>query len=326
MAARGALLLLAVVALADGFSGCRNVDSLSFAGRRQAFASSFASSLMAKARRSGRDEVRVDELLVSRSVVGSKDEAKALVLAGDVMVGEVGCSCDTQVKSVATMVPPDAAMRVRTRKSHPWVSRGGLKLEHSVATWGLDFKGVTAIDVGCSTGGFTDVLLHHGAKRVFAVDVGYGLLDYRLRKDPRVCVRERVNARLVNASLVALLPGEADATNADTSLTGGVEDVDIDVVVCDASFISLRQVLPPSLDLCRSGGRVVALVKPQFEAARDQIEEGGVVRDAAVREAILRDAHKWLDSLPGWSVVGSVESPITGPAGNVEYLLFGVKQ
>ena len=209
----------------------------------------------------------MDELLVSRSVVGSKDEAKALVLAGDIMVGEIGRSCDTQVKSVATMVPPDAAMRVRTRKSHPWVSRGGLKLEHSVATWGVDFEGVTAIDVGCSTGGFTDVLLHHGAKRVFAVDVGYGLLDYRLRKDPRVCVRERVNARTVNASLIALLPGEADVTSADTP-PREVEEVDVDVVVCDASFISLRQVLPPSLDLCRSGGSVVALVKPQFGTCR----------------------------------------------------------
>ncbi len=251
--------------------------------------------------------VRVDVLLVSRGVVEDTKAATALVLAGDVFVRG-----DHRVASGAFKVAEDAPLRVRTKRDHPWASRGGLKLAHALALWpevAALARGAVALDVGSSTGGFTDVLLAHGAARVYTVDVGKGLLDWRLRTDPRVAVREGRNARELSA---------ADLEPADAA--AGVR-----LVVCDASFIRLATVLPAALALCAPGAALVALVKPQFEARREDVGEGGVVRDPAVHDAVCARAVAWLGALPGWRVDGLDRSPVLGPSGNVEFLLRGTK-
>jgi 23S rRNA (cytidine1920-2'-O)/16S rRNA (cytidine1409-2'-O)-methyltransferase len=184
-------------------------------------------------------------------------------------------------------------------KEHPWVSRGGIKLAHALEHFGWDVRGAVALDVGSSTGGFTDVLLHKGAAKVFAVDVGTNQLAWKLRQVPRVVVHEKTNARY---------------------LTEAVVTEPIDIVVCDASFISLAKVLDKALGFARPGGRLIALVKPQFEAERDEIGKSGVVRDPAVHERVCLSVAQWLGSL-GWAVEGVERSPITGPEGNVEFLL-----
>ena len=187
-----------------------------------------------------------------------------------------------------------------TGPDHPWVSRGGVKLAHALEAFHIDVAGRRALDVGASTGGFTDVLLRRGAARVYAVDVGHGQLDWRLRNDPRVVVRERVNARALGREHVP---------------------EPVDLVVCDASFIGLATVLPAPLALARPGARLVALVKPQFEAGPKQVGKGGIVRDPAVRAAAVKRVGDWLETALGWRVLGVVESPIAGAGGNVEFLL-----
>jgi 23S rRNA (cytidine1920-2'-O)/16S rRNA (cytidine1409-2'-O)-methyltransferase len=196
------------------------------------------------------------------------------------------------------MLAEDAPLEVRG-KDHPWVSRGGIKLAHALDHFGWDVAGVVALDVGASTGGFTDVLLQRGAAKVFAVDVGTNQLAWRLRQDPRVVVHERTNARY---------------------LTGEIVTEPVDLIVCDASFIALAKVLDKALDLAKPDGRLVALVKPQFEAERAEIGKGGVVRDPEVHERVCAAAAGWLRSR-GWRVEGVERSPITGPEGNVEFLL-----
>jgi 23S rRNA (cytidine1920-2'-O)/16S rRNA (cytidine1409-2'-O)-methyltransferase len=188
-------------------------------------------------------------------------------------------------------------------KDHPWVSRGGLKLDHALAHFGWDVTGVTAIDVGSSTGGFTDVLLTRGAAKVYAVDVGHGQLAWKLREDPRVIVLERTNARHLTAEQI---PDP------------------IDLVVCDASFIALSKVLPAALDLARPGARLAALIKPQFEAGKGEVGKGGVVRDPAIHQRVCDDVAAWLDSI-GWQVIGITTSPITGPEGNIEFLVAAMR-
>ena len=179
------------------------------------------------------------------------------------------------------------------------MSRGGIKLAHALDHFGWDVTGAVALDVGSSTGGFTDVLLHKGAAKVFAIDVGTNQLAWKLRQDPRVIVHEQTNARYLTPEIVT---------------------EPVDLIVCDASFISLAKVLDTALDFARPGGRLIALVKPQFEAERGEIGKGGVVRDPAVRERVCAAAAAWAESR-GWRVEGLVESPITGPEGNVEFLL-----
>ncbi len=236
---------------------------------------------------------RLDQLLVDRGLVESRTRAQALVMAGKVFSGE------RKLEKAGQQVAEDIALEVRGQ-DHPWVSRGGLKLAHALEHFAIDPSGMTAIDVGASTGGFTDVLLQGGAERVFAVDVGHGQLAWKLRSDDRVVVLEKTNARHLSREHV---PGP------------------VDIVVCDASFISLKTVLPAALAMVRSGGRLVALIKPQFEAGRGQVGKGGVVRDPAVHEAVCKDTRSWLDALDGWRVDGIVPSPITGPEGNVEFLI-----
>ena len=192
----------------------------------------------------------------------------------------------------------DAALEVRG-KDHPWVSRGGIKLDHGLMHFGFDVSGAIALDVGSSTGGFTDVLLSGGAQKVYAIDVGTNQLAWKLRQDPRVVVHEQTNARFLTAEQVP---------------------EPIDIVVCDASFISLAKVLDAPLKLARPGAKLVALVKPQFEAGREEVGKGGVVRDPAIHQRVCTEAKDWVET-QGWTVKGIVESPITGPEGNIEFLL-----
>lgn len=237
-------------------------------------------------------KTRADQLLVDRGLAGSRSKAQALILAGLVFAGE------RKVEKAGQPLAIDAALEVRG-KDHPWVSRGGIKLAHGLDHFGWDVAGAVALDVGSSTGGFTDVLLQRGAAKVFAVDVGTNQLAWKLRQDPRVVVHEQTNARYLTEAIVT---------------------EPVDLVVCDASFIGLAKVLDTALGYARPGGRLLALIKPQFEAARDEIGKGGVVRDAGVHDRVCRDVAAWLAGR-GWRVSGIVPSPITGPEGNVEFLI-----
>ena len=242
-------------------------------------------------------KIRADQLLADRGLAESRTRAQALILAGLVYTG------DRKVDKAGQPLAPDAPLSVKGR-DHPWVSRGGLKLDHALRHFDWDVAGLTAIDVGASTGGFTDVLLSRGAAKVYAVDVGHGQLAWKLREDARVAVLERTNARHLTIDLV---PDP------------------IDLVVCDASFIALSKVLPAALGLGRPGARLAALIKPQFEAGREEVGKGGVVRDPAVHQAVCDDVVAWLGSID-WAVAGVVPSPITGPEGNIEFLVTAMKQ
>jgi 23S rRNA (cytidine1920-2'-O)/16S rRNA (cytidine1409-2'-O)-methyltransferase len=240
----------------------------------------------------GRKRERLDLLMVERGQARSRERAQALVLAGRVRVD--GRPAGKPGMTVAA----DAAIEV-TQPDHPFVGRGGVKLEGAFTRLGLDPSGRTAIDVGASTGGFTDCLLRRGARRVLALDVGSGQLDWSLRNDPRVTVLEGINARY-------LKPGDLPETP--------------DLAVVDVSFISLRLVLPAIAPLVAPGADVVALVKPQFEVGRDEVGPGGIVRDAALhRAAVLRVAREAASI--GYQVVGGCPSPIAGAEGNREFFL-----
>jgi 23S rRNA (cytidine1920-2'-O)/16S rRNA (cytidine1409-2'-O)-methyltransferase len=229
--------------------------------------------------------------------VESRARAQALILAGKVVCGA------RRIDKAGESIAEDQPIALRGQE-HPWVSRGGIKLAHAVAQFGLSPAGRVGLDIGASTGGFTDVLLHGGAERVYAVDVGHGQLDWRLRNDPRVVVLERTNARYLDAAQVPQAPG---------------------AVVCDASFIGLRTVLPAGLALAAPGAWAVALIKPQFEAGPARIGKGGVVRDPAVHAEVCATIRDWWAALPGWRVLGIEPSPITGPEGNREFLIAAVQ-
>jgi 23S rRNA (cytidine1920-2'-O)/16S rRNA (cytidine1409-2'-O)-methyltransferase len=241
-------------------------------------------------------KVRADQLVVARGLAESRTRAQALILAGNVFAGE------KRIAKAGDMVAEDVPLTVKGR-DHPWVSRGGVKLDHGLSFFGFDVTGAVALDIGSSTGGFTDVLLSRGAAKVYAVDVGTNQLAWKLRSDPRVVVHEQTNAR---------------------ELTIEIIPEPIDVVVCDASFISLSKVLARALDLAKPGAKLVALVKPQFEAGREEVGKGGVVRDPAIHSRVCEEAAAWVQS-KGWTVCGVERSPITGPEGNVEFLLGAVK-
>jgi 23S rRNA (cytidine1920-2'-O)/16S rRNA (cytidine1409-2'-O)-methyltransferase len=243
---------------------------------------------MAKPRR-----IRADRLLLDRGLVESLSRAQAVIMAGQAFH-------DTRrIDKAGDLLPEDAAITLKGQ-DHPWVSRGGVKLAHGLAHFGLAAEGRVCLDIGASTGGFTDVLLAQGAARVYAVDVGHGQLAWALRRDPRVVVREKTNARLLTAEQI---PEPATA------------------LVCDASFIGLRAILPAPLALCAPGAWAVALIKPQFEAGPESVGKNGVVRDPAVHDAVCRQIADWWAELPGWSVLGVEPSPITGPEGNREFLI-----
>jgi 23S rRNA (cytidine1920-2'-O)/16S rRNA (cytidine1409-2'-O)-methyltransferase len=236
--------------------------------------------------------VRLDVLLVSRGLVESRARAKAAIDAGGVTV-------DGRVAAKASETVAEDAV-VAVEEPHPWVGRGALKLVDALDRWAIPVEGRTVLDVGASTGGFTEVCLSRGAARVYAVDVGSGQLHPRVAADPRVINLERTDARILSRALIPDAP---------------------DLIVCDASFISLTKVLPAALDLAREDADLVALVKPQFEAAGPQaIGKGGIVKDANARAAAVERVSAWLGTT-GWRVRASAESPILGGDGNVEYLL-----
>jgi len=244
------------------------------------------------------DRIRLDQLLVDRGLVESRSRAQAVILAGRVFSG------DRRLDKAGQPLSPDTAVELRGQ-DHPWVSRGGVKLAHALDHFRLSSEGRVCIDIGASTGGFTDVLLHHGATRVYAVDVGHGQLAWKLRQDPRVVVLERTNAR-------HLEPGQVPEPVA--------------FITCDASFIGLETVLPAALALAAPGASLVALIKPQFEVGPARVGKGGVVRDPALHREVCERIVAWLGALGDWSVFGVVESPLRGPEGNVEFLVAAGKR
>jgi 23S rRNA (cytidine1920-2'-O)/16S rRNA (cytidine1409-2'-O)-methyltransferase len=235
---------------------------------------------------------RADQMLVDRGLAESRTRAQALIMAGLVFAGE------RKIDKAGQMLAEDAVLDVRGR-DHPWVSRGGIKLAHGLDHFGWDVTGAVAIDVGSSTGGFTDVMLSKGAARVYAVDSGTNQLAWKLRQDPRVIVHEQTSARILTA---AHIPEP------------------VDLIVCDASFIGLAKVLDVPLGFAAPDARLLALIKPQFEAGREEVGKGGVVRDPEIHARVCREVADWVAS-KGWTVDGVVESPIKGPEGNVEYLI-----
>ncbi len=241
--------------------------------------------------RSGKE--RADQLLVVRGLAESRVRAQALILAGQVYWD------DRRVDKPGVTLPGDAALTVKG-PDHPWVGRGGLKLDFALTRFDFDPGSRVCLDVGASTGGFTDVLLARGAARVYAVDVGHGQLAWKLRQDPRVVVLERTNARYLSAAEVP---------------------EPVDFIVCDASFIGMETILPAALALATPGAGLIALIKPQFEVGRARVGKGGVVRDPALHREVSARIEAWLAARPGWRVLGLAESPIQGPRGNREFLI-----
>jgi 23S rRNA (cytidine1920-2'-O)/16S rRNA (cytidine1409-2'-O)-methyltransferase len=241
---------------------------------------------------------RADQLLVERGLAESRSKAQALILAGQVRAA--GRRVDKPGEQIAVTAPLALAGR-----DHPWVSRGGVKLAHALDHFAISVAAATALDIGASTGGFTEVLLARGARCVYAVDVGHGQLAWKLRQDPRVVVLERMNARYLSR---AAIPQP------------------VDIVAVDASFIGLSTLLPAPLALTAERARLVALIKPQFEAGREAVGKGGVVRDPAIHRAVCERIAAWVAGQPGWAVIGIVMSPIAGPEGNHEFLLYAVRE
>ena len=236
---------------------------------------------------------RLDRLLVERGLAPSRTRAQALVMAGRVYGG------DRRLDKPGMSLAANAPLSVKG-PDHPWVSRGGVKLAHGLEHFRIDPAGLVCLDVGASTGGFTDVLLARGAARVYAVDVGHGQLAWKLRGDARVVVLERSNVRSLTPELIPEAPG---------------------LIVCDVSFIGLRTALPRALDLAPPGARLLALVKPQFEVGVGRLGKGGVVRDPALHREVTETIRAWIEGRPGWSVQGVCESPIEGADGNKEFLI-----
>jgi 23S rRNA (cytidine1920-2'-O)/16S rRNA (cytidine1409-2'-O)-methyltransferase len=241
---------------------------------------------------------RADQLVVDQGLAETRAKAQALILAG--LVSADGRRIDKPGTALAEETPLALAGR-----DHPWVSRGGVKLAFALDQFAIPVRGVTALDIGASTGGFTDVLLANGAARVYAVDVGRAQLAWKLRQDPRVIVHEGLNARYLTR---AQIPEP------------------VDLITCDASFIGLLTLLPAPLALAAEEARLVALIKPQFEAGPKHVAKGGVVRDPAIHEAVCRRVSDWVGEQPGWRVIGVALSPIQGPAGNREFLLYAHRQ
>lgn len=238
--------------------------------------------------------IRLDVLLTERGLTESREQARRLIMAGAVVVDE------QRVDKPGAFIAPDAILRIKEEARAPYVSRGGQKLEAALRTFGIDVTDVMALDVGASTGGFTDCLLRHGAAKVFAVDVGYGQLAWSLRQDPRVINMERCNIRTLSPSALSETPS---------------------VAVIDASFISLSLVIPSVLQLLAPRGRIIALIKPQFEVGKGRVGKGGVVRDPQLHDEVVEKMKMQADE---WKVevLGLIQSPLLGPKGNKEFLLY----
>lgn len=245
------------------------------------------------------DRLRLDQLLVEKGFFPSRSQAHAAILAGSVFVDQ------KKIDKAGTFFRPEVVIEVKGKPS-PYVSRGGLKLAKALEEFGIEVKGKVALDVGASTGGFTDCLLQNGAERVYAVDVGYGQLDWKLRNDPRVKVLERLNARYLTLNDL------------------GLRTSDIGLCVIDVSFISLTKILPAVISLLQDKAEVVALIKPQFEAKREQVGKGGIVKDPAVHDAVIEKVSRFAREL-GFTVKGLTKSPIEGADGNIEFLIHLIK-
>ena len=235
--------------------------------------------------------------MVSRGLAKSREQANSMLMAGTVFVNQ------KRIDKPGQQITKESEIDVKG-KIHPWVSRGGIKLEKAILEYNLDCNSVIALDIGSSTGGFTDVLLTKGAKKVYAVDVGYGQLDQKLRQDERVIVSEKTNARFLTDKIIK-----------DT----------LDVIVCDASFISLKKILPSSLQFLKKNGWLAALIKPQFEVGKGLVGKGGVVRDPNLHEEVKNDIKGWITSEMKMNLLGVVESPILGPSGNKEFVIVVTK-
>ncbi|MDC3273196.1 TlyA family RNA methyltransferase [Alphaproteobacteria bacterium] len=240
---------------------------------------------------------RIDKLMVSRGLAKSREQANSMLMAGTVFVNQ------KRIDKPGQQITKESEIDVKG-KIHPWVSRGGIKLEKAILEYNLDCSSVIALDIGASTGGFTDVLLTKGAKKVYAVDVGYGQLDWKLRQDERVIVSEKTNARFLTDKIIK-----------DT----------LDVIVCDASFISLKKILPSSLQFLKKNGWLAALIKPQFEVGKGLVGKGGVVRDPNLHEEVKNDIKGWITSEMKMNLLGVVQSPILGPSGNKEFVIVVTK-
>jgi 23S rRNA (cytidine1920-2'-O)/16S rRNA (cytidine1409-2'-O)-methyltransferase len=238
-------------------------------------------------------KLRADLLTVEHGLAESSTRAQALILAGKIYSGE------RQIQKPGDLIRQDVELTLKG-KDHPWVSRGGTKLTHALDIFEINVSHMTVLDVGTSTGGFTDVVLSNGADKVYAVDVGHGQLAWALRNDPRVIVLERTNARYLTIEQVPQ---------------------PIDIIVCDASFISLELVLSAALSLTKPSAWLVALIKPQFEVGKSFVGKGGVVRDPHLHEEVCHKVKSWISAQPGWHVIGITQSPIKGPAGNTEFLI-----
>lgn len=237
-------------------------------------------------------KVRLDSLLVAKGLVGSMEKAMALILEGMVLVN------GTKIDKAGTLVSPEVSLKLL--QIMPYVSRGGLKLVAALKNFNIDVKGKTAMDVGASTGGFTDCLLQRGVKKVFAVDVCYGQLAWKLRNDPKVVLLEKTNIRYLKKDTVSSK---------------------IDIATIDVSFISLLKVIPKIIEFLAPAGEIIALIKPQFEAAKKDVKKGGVIKDDAKRVEITRKIIRKIKDL-GFEVKGVIKSPLTGPKGNIEYLVY----
>lgn len=246
----------------------------------------------------GKNKCRLDTLLFERGLVESRTRAQALIMSGQVF------SETQRLDKPGMQVSVDLPITVKGH-DHPWASRGGIKLAHALEHFSIDPTGLACMDVGASTGGFTDVLLQHGAAQVYALDVGHGQLAWKLRNDPRVIVLEKTNVRHIGQNEIP---------------------EPVDFVVSDVSFISLTVALPAALKLTKPSAKLVTLIKPQFEVGKGQVGKGGVVRDAALHEDVCNRIQGWVSELPAWTVSGIAESPITGPKGNKEFLLFAEKK
>jgi len=253
---------------------------------------------MANAKETHPAKTRLDLLLAGRGVTSSRERARALILAGRVLVNE------QKIDKPGAVVAADSALRL-LGADMPYVSRGGLKLAAALDYWKIALQGRACLDVGASTGGFTDCLLQHGAAQVTAIDTGFGQIDFKLRNDPRVRLLERTNARL-------LKPGALAAAAGETALT---------LLVMDVSFISATLLLRPVFAAARALTEAVILIKPQFEAGREHVGKGGIVRDAAAHELAINRVTECVRSLD-WAVAGTIPSPITGAEGNREFLLY----
>lgn len=239
---------------------------------------------------------RLDQAIVDRALAGSKSKAQQMITQGGVQVN------GAMARKASQQVSENDVVEI-VHDACPWVSRGGLKLAHALAHFNANVSGMLALDVGASTGGFTDVLLTHGAAKVYAVDVGSDQLHEKLRADSRVLSLEQLNAR---------------------GLTEQQIPEPIDVIVCDASFISLEKVLPAALGLARRNAQLITLIKPQFEVGKQRLGKGGVVKDEALHEEVCLQVNKWITQL-GWQVKGVTKSPVVGPKGNKEFLLYAIK-